>query len=261
MRIPIYSNYTSVKLTEIVAKLKISVTTGDRGGIANGISALEEWREGHANGLSPDQFLVESALRAMNELEKKVSKKLKDDECYEKNTNMKLAEIIADFRIAVHTGNLGVFANGVSVLEALTVERQQKSTEKIEGDEFYYRLLALEECLTPQQHIASEAEDSPRPATMSEEALMASADQLLGLVHEYEVMVVMGSDRQERMVGRRAKDNLIEVCCEIGVRHLGQLFQDKISKHLASYRPILEHVGAEEDQMQTEFGRLSWWNV
>jgi hypothetical protein len=64
--------------------------------------------------------------------------------------------------------------------------------------------------------------------TMTDETLVATARQALHVVHEYELLVLHGSSRRERAYGRAAKDRLVEVCVEIGLRHLAESYARKL---------------------------------
>jgi hypothetical protein len=94
--------------------------------------------------------------------------------------------------------------------------------------------------------------------TMTDETLVATALQALQVVHEYEILALHGSSRRERAYGQAAKDRLVEVCVEIGVRHLAERFKEVITKHNAAYQANLKEVGGEDEHGT---GRLSWWNV
>jgi hypothetical protein len=97
-------------------------------------------------------------------------------------------------------------------------------------------------------------------ATMNVETLLATARQALRVVHDYELLVLNGSSRRERAYGREARDRLVEVCIEIGVRQLAEACKDMISQHTAAYTVNLKELGEEHEIGKENVGRLSWWN-
>ncbi len=98
---------------------------------------------------------------------------------------------------------------------------------------------------------------------MTDDELMAEAVNLLRSLHEYELVCLHGSSSREREHGRAAKDRLIEVCTEVGVRHLSERFKDMIAEHKAAYAANLKELenGDEKGEGETARGRLSWWNL
>jgi hypothetical protein len=140
-----------------------------------------------------------------------------------------LRDITTALEKSVGEGDLAAIANGVAELGPLRTVLGEIS---LEGVEDY--------------------------TTMTDETLLATALQALQVVHEYEILVLHGSSRRERAYGRATKDRLVEVCCEIGVRHLAERFKEVIAKHNAAYQANLKEVGGKDEHST---GRLSWWNV
>ena len=134
----------------------------------------------------------------------------------------RLGDITTALEEAVAKGDLGAISNGVAELGRLHLESVENYT------------------------------------AMTDKTLVATALRALQVVHEYELLVLHGSSRRERAYGRAAKDRLVEVCFEIGVRHLAERFKEVITQYKAAYQANLKEVGGEDEHGT---GRLSWWNV
>ena len=145
-----------------------------------------------------------------------------------------LDDIVKALEAAVDSGDLGAIRNGVLELNLLRIVQQEAPAERVEDY-----------------------------AAMSDETLIATAQQALREVHCYEIVVLHGSSRRERAQGRAAKDRLLDVCFEIGLRHLAKQFREAITGHQSAYKANLKEVGAEEAAASEKghVGRLSWWNV
>jgi hypothetical protein len=147
----------------------------------------------------------------------------------ERSVADRLSDITAALERAVAIGDLGAIANGVAELGGLRLARGEVASESVEDY-----------------------------TTMNYETLVETARQALQVVHEFEILVLHGTSRGERADGRAAKDRLVEVCCEIGVRHVAERFKEVITEHKAAYQANLKEVGGEDEHGT---GRLSWWNV
>lgn len=99
--------------------------------------------------------------------------------------------------------------------------------------------------------------------TMTDHALRVKAECLLECLHEYEILCLHGSDRSERARGRAAKDVLVQVCFEIGLRQLANRFKAIIIQHKAVYEANLKELKSEgeHEEGEKDQGRLSWWNL